>query len=62
MWAFGVLFYFMLNLEYPFSNYLVSIIEINSHESPKKKQIKLEEAGRIFSYKKNVKESRKKLM
>ncbi len=22
MWAFGVLFYFMLNMEFPFSNYL----------------------------------------
>lgn len=23
MWAFGVLFYFMLNMEYPFSNYIL---------------------------------------
>jgi hypothetical protein len=54
MWAFGVLFYFMLNMEFPFSNYFL-IIEINPHDSPEKKQIKLEEAGKNFSYKKYVK-------
>ena len=54
MWALGELFYFMLNMEFPFSNYLL-IIELNPHDSPEKKQIKLEEAGKNFSYKKYVK-------
>ncbi len=31
MWAFGVLFYFMLNMEFPFSIFLVIITEINPH-------------------------------
>lgn len=25
MWAFGVLFYFMLNMEFPFSNYSIKL-------------------------------------
>lgn len=31
MWAFGVLFYFMLNMEFPFSTSMQNILGINPH-------------------------------
>ena len=37
MWAFGVLFYFMLNLEFPFSKKCLNL-ELNPYLPPEKKE------------------------
>ena len=49
MWAFGVLFFFMLNKEFPFSNfYLIS--ETNALLSPERKHAELAKVSKDFSY------------
>lgn len=55
MWAFGVLFYFMLNMEFPF-------IFPNSHSKPEQKRLDLIKYAKNFSYKAAVSNSSKKLM
>jgi len=54
MWAFGVLFYFMLNMEFPF--------KANMAPKTKKKSEELIKIATDFSYKKFVEGSRKKIL
>jgi hypothetical protein len=52
MWAFGILFYFMLNMEFPFKP--------NQFPNTKKKCEELRRLSQNFSYKAFVEKSRKK--
>lgn len=61
MWAFGVLFYFMLNMEYPFSK-LPPNPEISTRAEPDEKQRELTKQATNFSYKDRVAGSKKRLM
>lgn len=54
MWAFGVLFYFMLNMQFPF--------KANLAPKSKKKSEELIKVATNFSYKTFVQNSRKKIM
>lgn len=54
MWAFGVLLYFMLNMEFPF--------KLNPHATIEQKREELIKQAKDFSYSKLVKNSKKKIM
>lgn len=54
VWAFGVLFYFMLNLDYPFKS--------NPLWPPSRKEAELRKQAADFSYAAAVKKSKRKLM
>lgn len=61
IWALGVLFFFMLNMEFPFSK-LVFIIEFqNPHASNEEKRDEVRKQAQNFSYEKLVLKSKKKL-
>lgn len=64
MWAFGVLFYFMLNMEYPFSN-LCLLFRVESSPSIRIKEIRAYEAKQKLFFciigEKNKKETNVKL-
>lgn len=60
MWAFGVLFYYMLNLAFPFCIFC-HYIEILPYWDLKTKHEQLSKMAKLFSYKKSVVATRKKL-
>lgn len=53
MWAFGVLFYFMLNMQFPF--------KLNPHWTPEKKEVELKKLATTFSYSKAVEQTKKNI-
>ena len=61
MWAFGVLFYFMLNMEYPFSIYFF-YLEVNPHVMMEKKTEILRKLAENFNYEEYIKNSKKKMV
>ena len=61
MWAFGVLFYFMLNMEYPFCISIFFVI-LDAHIfSLEKKRLYLLQQAFNFSYQTSVKKSKRKI-
>ena len=62
IWALGVVFYFMLNMEYPFSkcNFIVEFS--NPHASNEQKRDELRKQAKNFSYKKFVEKSKKRIL
>lgn len=52
MWAFGVLFFFMLNMEFPF--------KLNPHWEPERKENELKKMAAKFVYSNAVKVTKKK--
>ena len=61
MWAFGVLFYFMLNMEYPFST-IALILEVNPHVMVEKRTEILRKLADNFNYEEYIKNSKKKMV
>ena len=49
MWAFGVLFYFMLNIDFPFSK-IAYHLEMNLHWPHARKMSELKKQAQKFSY------------
>ncbi len=61
MWAFAVMFYFMLNMELPFSTIIINS-EISPHFQFQKKRLDLIKQTTNFSYQETVEKSKKKFM
>ena len=59
MWAFGVLFYFMLNMEFPFSIFFF-YLELNPHWQPERKEVELKKMASKFVFSTAVKGTKKK--
>ncbi len=60
MWAFGVVFYFMLNLDYPFRKTSFNL-DLNPHMPEDVKAKELLNQATNFSYRSKVKNTKKKL-
>jgi len=61
MWAFGVLFFYMLNLDYPFCIWAL-ILEINPRLPPEFKKVALGKLATDFSYRKAVNKTKRQLV
>ena len=61
MWAFGVLFFFMLNMEFPFKSNLSLTVESSPHLEFQVQGQNLLDASKNFSYKDRVKKTKKKI-
>lgn len=60
IWAFGVIFYFMLNMEFPFSRTYLNISQRNYEPTKRAESLILQSTD--FSYRESVQKSKKNII